>query len=336
MKRTRSDDFIEEAKIVPFCKRRKDEQEKNLIKRELEQYLNRIPDNVGIVQAPTSNSCGEFKWTECPECGHDDICDFFQEGDTVCRGCGYVFTVPIYRELVPLCWGSLNSDSSMDVLASSTRLLGTTYNPGFHLNEQLALLQMSGPSIPRYAMEIIQLYLQDAIKQQGRPPDKGMAQAVCRSIDADRLCGKLNLDESRIKDVNVPFAQKYSERWISIIFACTGERPAEFPIWIKSSVQTIFSRLMPAWNHAKHLLPGSKPGQERRQLPNYICMIYMIMLTEDPEYAENLEKYLPRLSVKKMQQIMDCFNCMSLYIGLNPITFPERVKVRMKHSKRRK
>lgn len=240
----------------------------------------------------------------CRSCGGFEIAASPSDGDMVCMECGIVQATPIYMELHPFFWASRAVDGSSDCYTCplsgkpGSYCGGSTYVRRFHFNEILACLTLRGPWIPDDDMQVIREVLQT---NNIRRPEKQDIQDVCKAINKHYGVRR--------------FSQKYSEKWIQIIFRFNGERPLELDNDVAESLRKGFSLLSSCWDDVSTLLAGSKDPDKRIQWPNYSETLYRIIRRKHPQMLAHIGRWIPRLSKKKRRDLKPFFNRLFYLVG---------------------
>ncbi len=238
----------------------------------------------------------------CRNCGETEKVASPSDGDYICVECGVVYEVPIYQELVPFFWGSRGTDRiddyPVDLGGSSGNYGMSTYRRPFHFHEIVATVFLTGPWIPNADMRLIRSELENQVIDK---PGKSHVQLACKEINK----------RFRVKR----FSQKYSEKWIQIIYRCYGDRPGELPPHIIDSIKKGFRLLSNCWDDVSELLSGSKDPKKRIQWPNYFETLYRIIRYKHPEYLADLVRWIPRLSKKKRRDLKPFFKRLFYLVG---------------------
>lgn len=239
----------------------------------------------------------------CRNCGSDETIVAASDGDLVCAECGIVRDTPIYQELHPFLWGSRGDDAPLtgcDSSPSLSRLVhgGSTYVRYFHFNEILASVTLSGPWICNLDMRLIREKL---AARKITSPSKYDVQQTCKEINAE-------LGTHR-------FSQKYSEKWIQIIFRFNGEKPENLSEEFISSLRRSFRLISACWDDVSSLLNGSRDPCKRKQWPNYFETLYRIIRYTRPEMIPVLQKWIPRLSKRKRKDLKPFFKRLFYLVG---------------------
>lgn len=242
---------------------------------------------------------------ECPLCksGYSETIICYSSGHLVCVQCGYVPNeMPIFQELTPFLWKSVNinnSDSSWNV---NNRLSNndSKYSRYFHFNEILAAINLQGPRIPNLDMRLIRTEIQ---RTGINTVDKSRIQAVQRAIDKKYSVRR--------------FSRRYGEKWIQIAYRVFGERPSKMDDSFQDEMKNLFKLLVATWPQVKHLIKGSKKDGNRWQWPNYTVTVYELIKRCFPQDYESYKSWLPLLSEKKLKELSPCFNAMFYLTGLN-------------------
>lgn len=241
--------------------------------------------------------------TYCKGCGGGETVVAPAEGDMVCAECGIVRDVPIYQELHPFLWGSRGGDSPFADSAGPqplSRLVhgGSTYVRYFHFNEILASVTLTGPWIANLDMRIIREKL---LSRQIAKPRKYDVQQACKEINAE-------LGTRR-------FSQKYSEKWIQIIYRYNGQKPGDLSEEFISSLRRSFRLVSSCWDEVSDLLNGSRDPGKRKQWPNYFETLYRIIRYTHPEMIPLLREWIPRLSKRKRKDLKPFFKRLFYLVG---------------------
>lgn len=235
----------------------------------------------------------------CRNCGGSEKVASPSDGDYICAECGAVYEVPIYAELVPFFWASRAAygDDCHPVTTVSVGT-GSTYVRYFHFNEILATILLTGPWIPNSDMRIIR----GELTGEGiAKPGKSDIQSVCKKINK-----KFGIRR---------FSQKYSEKWIQIIFRYCGERPIDLDAETIESLRSGFRLLSHCWDDASTMLTGSKDPNRRIQWPNYFETLYRILRYKHPDILKKIKHWIPRLSKKKRRDLKPFFKRLFYLVG---------------------
>jgi len=227
------------------------------------------------------------------------------EGEVVCQDCGRIGDVPLYQELEPLLWKS--APAYNDDWPTYSRS-GVRFGPGadktylryFHFNEVLASITLTGPWIDNHDNDIIQETLR---ANNIARPGKTDIQRVCRAINT-------NMKVKR-------YSQKYSEKWIQIIFRYCGDKPEELSAEIVDSLRQDFRLIESCWPAGRELLKGSRAKEPRIQWPNYNETMYQTLKRKYPFLLDVLKPWLPRLSKKKRRELRNFFNRVFYMAGIS-------------------
>jgi hypothetical protein len=211
------------------------------------------------------------------------------EGDTVCTGCG---TVLADHGVV---------DSFKDRERARRGISYPGYKHVFHFNERVANLACDDPRIELDVFALIhEAYWLDREKRGG---DGALwyddVRRVLRSVTvphdiAEKYRGK-RYKKLPLTDLD----QKFSERWLTIRYRLTGDRPPEIDERVRRGIQLLFLGILPPFSHLRH-----KPECRREhkchkrhgcayKLPPYNFIIKELLYVHGGR--ELLNKYAPYL-----------------------------------------
>lgn len=237
----------------------------------------------------------------CRNCGGTEKVASPADGDYICVECGAVYAIPIFAELVPFFWGSRAADTVDNTVIPANGLsmgTGSTYVRYFHFNEILATILLTGPWIPNSDMRLIREELKGESLTR---PSKSDIQSVCKTINKKYGVRR--------------FSQKYSEKWIQIIFRYSGSRPEDIDPETVESLRSGFRLLSYCWDDASTMLVGSKDPNRRIQWPNYLETLYRILRYKHPDVLQKIKDWIPRLSKKKRRDLKPFFKRLFYLVG---------------------
>lgn len=208
-----------------------EEDEVRLVLRQAKEYRN---ETLGAIRARKRDPLA------CKYCyTHLDPVVSTPEGDYVCTGCGLVVN-------------SLYIAEGFEDFRR-TRCTYPGYKHIFHFNERVANLACDDPRIP---MDIFQLILQahwlDSERRGRSDVWYDDIRRILRSVEVpyeiqEKYRGKrykclplTNLD------------QKFSERWLTIRFRLTGERPPRLDPTVRRGIQLLFLGILPPFSYLRH------------------------------------------------------------------------------------
>lgn len=162
------------------------------------------------------------------------------EGDSVCTGCGVVLADHGILE------------GFEDYKRSHCTYPG--YKHVFHFNERVANLACDDPRIPLDVFTLIhEAYWRDREKRGGeRSLWYDDVRRILRSVEVPYDISEKYRGKRYKKLPLTDLDQKFSERWLTIRFRLTGERPPEIDGRVRRGIQLLFLGILPPFSHLRH------------------------------------------------------------------------------------
>lgn len=273
------------------------EEEFALIWAQADEFRDESAENLLQLRQEYDRACAN------PDCGGLLAPVITRDGDLACPHCGWV-------------------TASADPLPGHTdfarcRRTYCGYNPIFHLNERIANLCCTDPVIPRDLLELVWL----AHSKGNYPRD-----ATLWYSDISRILGSVivppDLSEKYrgkryTKSPLTDMKKKFAERWITIRYGITGERPPPLPGDVIRSLQMRMACLLPAWKALRHaedcdgMLKCHQRCGCRYKLPNAGLLISLFLYDIGGlELAQPYDKYLfydaDQIKPKNMTVLVAC------------------------------
>lgn len=171
-----------------------------------------------------------------------------REGDSVCTGCGLVLD-------------NMRDDSGPDQRHRvSSRYVYPGYQHVFHFNERVANLACDDPAIPDDVFTLIE----EAhwVECESRDIDDVWYDDVRRLLRPIEVPYEISEKYRGKRYKKLPLTdldQKFSERWLTIRYRLTGNRPPEIDVRVRRALQLLFLGILPPFRRIRH-----KDGCDRR------------------------------------------------------------------------
>lgn len=162
------------------------------------------------------------------------------EGDTVCTGCGLV----------------LSSNAVLEGYEDFKRSHCTYpgYKHVFHFNERVANLACDDPTIPDDVFALVQVaYWRDVEQRRGDSALwYGDVRRILRSVTVPEDISEFYRGK-RYKCLPLTdLDQKFSERWLTIRYRLTGQRPPLIDPPTRRGIQLLFLGILPPFSSLRH------------------------------------------------------------------------------------
>lgn len=244
--------------------------------------------------------------------GYNDFYDAYQQTKPECHGC--LVRAPFFNDrngdrVCVNCGMVLETNNIVSVepkvlLSQYQKVIQASYKHVFHWNERIAQLNCTDPEIPvaqwTKILHVWKLY-----------NDRFVHRLFTKSTVIDLL----TLTDKYYKhDRKTSLRRIYTERWISIRFYLTGQRPPSLTMEYISEIEKMFLLVVFNWNELRHAKDCKTPSNKchklelgcRKNLPNYNFMhrqfIYHLNATHHDsakfEWTYELLPYLPTLKTK--------------------------------------